>query len=406
MKIAIINMVDYGSTGRIMFQTAETARKKGYIVETYSKRWRNQNNKKRLHNYYGYTIENAIHVILSKLFGIQGLLSIFGTKQLIRKLKRYKPDIVHLHNLHDSSTCLPVLLKALGKEEIPVVWTLHDCWAFTGQCTHFSVEKCNKWKNGCGNCKYRKHLLNIDFTAFVWRLKKNGIDSIKNLTIVTPSKWLCGLAKESLLQGKQIRVINNGIDLKIFCHKDSLFKKERKLCDKHIVLAVASVWTERKGLFDLIEIDKRLDHDKYQLVIVGTNETADKLLPETIISIHRTTNEIELAKLYSCADVFINPTYEDTFPTTNIESLACGTPVITYDVGGSPEILTDECGVVVECGNVEAIIYNIIKICSSTKNYNSMCRKRAECFDRQERYNEYISLYEELVKKAKGGNVI
>lgn len=403
MKIAIINMVDYGSTGRIMFQTADVARQKGYCVKTYSKKWRNQNNKTTEHKYYGYTIENAIHVTLSKLFGIQGMLSILGTKQLIRDLKKYKPDIVHLHNLHDSSTCLPMLLKALGKAEIPVVWTLHDCWAFTGQCTHFLVEKCEKWKNGCGNCKFQKNLLKVDCTAWVWRKKKKGVDSIKNLTIVTPSKWLCGLAEESLFRGRPIKVINNGIDLTVFSNKSCLFKQERECGRKKIILAVASVWTERKGLLDLIEIDKKLDHTKYQLVVVGTNEIVDKLLPKTIISIHRTADEIELAKLYSCADVFINPTYEDTFPTTNIEALACGTPVITYNTGGSPEIIDNKCGYVVECGNIDAIIYNIIKICSSSQNYNNICRKRAECYDRKERYVEYVNLYEKVVEKYNKG---
>ncbi len=400
MKIAIINMVDYGSTGRIMFQTADTARQKGHLVRTYSKKWRNQNVKRKEHKYYGYTIENAIHVIVSKLFGLQGMLSIFGTKQLIRDLKRYQPDIVHLHNLHDSSTCLPVLLKALGKADIPVVWTLHDCWAFTGQCTHFLVEKCENWKIGCTNCKFQKSLVKTNCTAWVWRKKKKSIDSIKNLTIVTPSKWLSSLVKESLFRDRPISVINNGIDLNIFSNKNSsLVRQERKCSEKSIILAVASVWTERKGLLDLIEVDKKLDHVKYQMVVVGTNEMIDKLLPKTVISIHRTADEMELAKLYSCADVFVNPTYEDTFPTTNIEALACGTPVITYNTGGSPEIIDEKCGCVVECGNIEEIISNIIKICSSTKNYDNTCRKRAECYDRQERYIEYVNLYEEIVEK-------
>lgn len=351
MKIAIINMVDYGSTGRIMFQMADTARKCGYTVHTFSKKWRNQNNTRQDHKYYGYTIENAFHVICSRLFGIQGMLSILGTRQLVRELKKYKPDIVHLHNLHDSSTCLPVLLQALGKEGIPVVWTLHDCWAFTGQCTHFLVEKCEKWKYGCGNCQFRKNSLNIDFTSYMWKKKKASVYAVKNLTIVTPSKWLGSIAHESFFGNFDIRVINNGIDLSVFCRRDSSFKKDFKCEQKKIVLAVASVWTDRKGLYDLVEIDKKLNHKHYQLVLVGTNDELDSILPDTIISIHRTSNAIELAKLYSSADVFVNPTYEDTFPTTNIEALACGTPVVTYDTGGSPEIISKECGFVVECGD-------------------------------------------------------
>lgn len=399
MKIAIINMVDYGSTGRIMFQIAESARKSGYTVHTFSKKWRNQNNTQQDHEFYGYTVENALHVICSKLFGLQGMLSIFGTRQLVRQLKKYKPDIVHLHNLHDSSTSLPILLKALGKANIPIVWTLHDCWAFTGQCTHFLVEKCAKWKSGCGNCKFRKNILNIDCTSFVWKQKKMSVDKIRRLTVVTPSQWLRGIVGDSFFQNYDIRVINNGIDLNVFYYKNSSLKTDLKCDKKKIVLAVASVWTERKGLYDLVDIDAKLNHESYQMILVGTNEEIDNILPDTIISIHRTSSANELAKLYSCADVFVNPTYEDTFPTTNIEALACGTPVVTYNTGGSPEIICEECGFVVECGDKVAMRRRIEEICMSSKDYHNVCRERAECYDKNDRYREYISLYKELVER-------
>lgn len=402
MKIAEINMVDYGSTGNIMFQIADCALKNGYEVKSFSKKWKKQSLKREYHFFYGTTLENGIHVILSKLIGFQGLFSYFGTKQLIRELDKFKPDIIHLHNLHDSSTCLPILFKYVKKKNIPVIWTLHDCWTMTGQCPHFSMIKCDKWKNGCFKCPQLHNLLKnfIDCSRYMWNKKKEWFSGIENITIVTPSRWLAQIVKESYLKKYSVKIINNGIDTTIFSPRKSDFKEKNKIKDKYIVLGVAFGWGEKKGLDVFQKLSKRLN-EKYVIVMVGTNETIDKTLSEKIISIHCTQNQKEIAEIYSTADVFVNPTREDTFPTTNIEALACGTPVITYKTGGSPEILNEQCGVVVEVDDIDNLEKNIINICENKIYSEKECIKRASQFNKEEKFKEYIKLYKEIYKKEK-----
>ena len=218
---------------------------------------------------------------------------------------------------------------------------------------------------------------------------------MKNITIVTPSVWLKDLVNQSILSDKKCIVINNGIDLESFHYITSDLKEEKGFNNKKIFLAVASVWTAKKGYDDLIKLAKKIDKSKEQIVVVGVNETQkNELQKHGIFAVTHTKSVSELASWYSIADVFINLTYEDTFPTVNIESLACGTPVVTYKTGGSPEIIDDECGAVVEKGNVD-LLYTAAKQIDSSRE---ACRKRALKFDRNERFLEYINLYKTILK--------
>lgn len=401
MKIAIINMVDYGSTGRIMFQIADCARKNNFQVLTYSKKWRRKQNIHPFHSYYGYTIENAINVILTRLFGFQGSFSYFGTRKLIKWLKKYNPDIIHIHNLHDSSTCLPVFFKYIKKYNKKLVWTLHDCWSITGGCYHFQISKCNKWQSGCRKCQYLNHRIHIDDTKYMWNKKKKWYSGIDNLVIVTPSEWLKEIVKKSFLAKHPIKVINNGIDLTTFTPQKSAFKKENNI-KGYMILAVSNIWNYNKGLDVVISLARELPNT-YTIVIVGTNNEIDKELPSNVISIHRTNDINELVKIYSSADVFINPTREDTFPTVNIEALACGIPVITFNTGGSPECLNSKCGRIVKENSHIELKKEIIKICENKIINKKDCIAQAKKYDRNINYQKYIELYEEIYNKDNGG---
>ena len=226
----------------------------------------------------------------------------------------------------------------------------------------------------------------------MWSLKKKYFTGINHCILVTPSQWLADLVKQSFLKGYPVKVINNGIDLSVFKPTESGFREKYGLEDVKIVLGVASGWGKRKGLDVFIELAKRL-LDDYRIVLVGTDDNVDKQLPSNIISIHRTQNQKELAEIYTAANVFANPTREDTFPTVNMESLACGTPVVTFRTGGCPEILDETCGSVVDCDDVGALEIEIRRICDEKPYSVEACLARAQKFDMNDRFKEYLDLY-------------
>ena len=406
MKIAIVNMTHIGSTGKIMFACAECARKAENDVRTYSPVYYMRREKMPQpeitgHVYFGIERENMLHYAIARMFGLENYGSYFGTLQLIHALKAYQPDIVHLHNLHNYTINLPLLFHYLKESGVRVVWTLHDCWTMTGRCPHFVMAKCDKWKDGCSHCpqirEYPRYY--IDQTNRIWHMKQQLFTSMPHMTIVTPSKWLADLVGQSYLKDYPVRVINNGIDLDVFRPAESDFRIRYNIpSDKPVILGVAFDWGERKGLDVFIKLAEDFG-DKYQIVLVGTNDHIDAQLPENIISVHRTQNQQELAEIYSAADIFVNATREDTFPTVNIEALACGTPVITFETGGSPECIDDTCGIVVPCDDVGAMENAICHIIEERPFSQEACRKRAEMFDMNDKFAEYVKLYQELFEE-------
>lgn len=403
MKIAEINMLPNGSTGKIMFQIADLARDKGIEVKTFSPVIFSRQKLPSItlppeHYIFGSVKENASHYYFGELLGRDGFFSQRGTKELICELNKFQPDIIHLHNLHNFTINMPILFEYIKKNNIQVVWTLHDCWSFTGHCPHFSMIGCDKWKTGCYKCPqpriYPK--MYIDTSKKMYKLKKELFSNIEKMILVTPSEWLANLVKQSFLKKYPIKVINNGIDINIFKPSDTNF---RKTCDiasnQFMILGVAFDWGIRKGLDIFLRLASELD-DRYQIVLVGTNNDIDKKLPDNIISIHRTNDQRELANIYSAADVFVNPTREDNFPTTNLESLASGTPVITFNTGGSPESINDKCGLVVECDDFNALKNAIIKTCEKCLFTEDDCRQRAQMFNMYDKFNEYIDLFVKL----------
>ena len=341
--------------------------------------------------FIGNTLERNLHILLSKYTGLNGCFSHIGTYLFLRKVKKIKPDVIHLHNLHNSYINLSMLFKFIKKHNIKTVWTLHDCWSFTGKCPHFQISKCNKWEFGCNNCPSLSSypVSKLDRTSKMYNLKKKWFTGASNMTIVTPSKWLAGLVKKSFLKDYPVKVINNGIDLSVFKPTDSSFRSDNKLEDKFIILGVASPFTNAKGYDVFFELSKRIDKSK-KIVLVGLTKKQISNLPQNIIGIEQTASREELAKIYSSADVFVNPTREDNFPTVNIEALACATPVITFNTGGSSEILDETCGIVVPCDDVEALLNAICSV-----NVDSLsCKKKAMQYDRGEKFRKYISVYQ------------
>lgn len=406
MKIVEINMSVEGSTGRIMLQIADKARHNGHEVKTYSTHrfsipYSKLPDPPDGHIYFGNYIENFIHFCFNRVFGFHGLFSWFGTISLINQLKKFKPDIVNLHNLHGSCICLPFLFNYLKKSNVVVVWTLQDCWAITGCCTHFVRANCMKWRSGCYNCPlYKEGYLKslVDQSKLLWNIKRKIYSGFNKLYLIPTSKWLENHVSNSILKCYPTKVIYNGIDTKIFKPTESSFRDDYELNNKYVILGVSAVWDDRKGLDVFIELSKSLSKDKFAIVLVGTDKNVDNILPQNIISIHRTANQIELAKLYTMADVFVNPTKEDDFPTVNIEALACGTPVVAYDTGGCSEAIDENTGRIVEYNDVEYLIQTIEKDSQDRLFNREACRKRALLFDKDYRYSEYIDLYDQLMK--------
>lgn len=406
MRIAHINTLAEGSTGRIMFGIADEARKAGYTAYTFSSKVYRRSGKKDYiqianHTYYGSEVSNFIHKVCGQLTGFNGFFSIGATIKVISKLQKEKVDLIHLHNLHEFCINLPLLFGYARKRKIKVVWTLHDCWSFTGHCPHYTLAKCSYWKTGCKNCPqleaYPRTIL--DTTGLNWKIKRSLFCSLPRITIVTPSNWLANQVKDSFLANYPVRVINNGIDVQTFRYRESDFRSRYNIGTKIVVLGVAFDWGVRKGLDVFIWLANRLDERKYQIILVGTDEQIEKELPDCIIAIRRTQNATELAEIYSAANVFVNPTREDTFPTVNIEALACGTPIVTFDTGGSPEIIDKTCGIVVPCDDLCAMEAAICMIEPDKEVYKTACLTRAKCFDKDKKFGEYLDLYNEQYGK-------
>ncbi len=395
-KILSVNLGNFGSTGRIAKGIIKLAKENG--CDTYFAYPDNAHNVPRQSGDIRISsdIVRRINERVSFYTGYIGCFSYFTTLKFIKKLKKINPDILHLHNIHNSYINHGLLFRYIKKNNVKVVWTFHDCWPFTGQCPYSTIESCSKWMNGCYGCRlYKQYPATCyDNTKRMWKLKKKWFTGVSDMTIVTPSKWLAGLVKQSFLKEYPVCVINNGIDLSVFKPTQSNFRKKYGIEEKFVILGVAFDWGVRKGLDVFVKLAGMLD-DEYAIVLVGTTDAIDKELPENIISIHRTADKSELAEIYSAADVFANPTREDNFPTVNIESLACGTPVITFNTGGSVEIPDETCGAIVECDDIEGLVDKIREFKAVPKPVEN-CLKRAQMFDENLNYEKYVALYKEL----------
>lgn len=398
-KILQINSFNRGSTGNIMLEISNIAEENGYISFMAFPSSRT-NKKKEISNsiLIGNVIDRNLHLMLSYHSGLNGCFSNLTTKKFLKKIEDINPDIIHLHNLHNSFINLKMLFNYIKVKKIPVIWTLHDCWAFTGQCTHFTVVKCQKWENGCFDCpQYKEYPSSrVDKTRMMYELKKEWFNGIENLTIVTPSYWLAERVKSSFLKKYPVEVINNGIDLKIFKPTPSNFREKHNLINKKILLGVASSWSKRKGLDMFIELEKKLD-ETYKVVLVGLSPDQIINIPSNILGLGKTNSKQELAEIYTAADYFINPSLEETMGLVTAEALACGTPAIVSNQTAVPEMVDSSCGVVVEKYDSESF-YNVIT--DSKKIFSKgNCVEYSLRFDLKHNFMKYINQYNKLVEK-------
>ena len=385
MKVVQINSVcGIGSTGGITIQLSNAMSEnniENYILYTYNS-----------YDYYlgiRYSNKHKIkfNALCSHILGNYGFNSKSSTKKLIKHLKKINPDIVHIHNIHGHDLHLGMLFKYLKKMGVKVIFTLHDCWLFTGYCVHFDSIGCDKWQTQCKKCPQRKrYSWFFDKSEKLYKRKKALFTSLDDVTIVSPSQWLADLAKKSFLGKFPVKVIYNGIDLDVFKPIESDFRDKHNLENKKIVLGIP------KGrLNGFIELAKLLD-DEYKLVLVGLNETDIKKLPDNVIGIGYQPHS-ELAKIFTASNVYVNTTLEDTFPTVNLEALACGTPVVTFNTGGSPEAIDEKTGILVEKGNIKAV-YNAVKEICNGPDRSADCIERANrLYNKHDRFKEYIDLY-------------
>ena len=406
-KLLQINPVirDSTSTGRIMKGIGVLVSSKGW--DSYIAYSRARDGVKDVEGSsivpVGNKVDLLLHFLATRLFDAHGLASKVTTKRFIRKVRKIDPDVIHIHNIHGYFLNYKILFRYLRDSGKPVVWTVHDCWLYTGHCYHYSSAGCKKWKEGCHDCPQKKTFpksILFDRSKRNYRDKKEAFSSLGDkLTIVTVSEWLRDEMRSSFLGGCRFKVIHNGIDLNVF---DAAGPETSLAKGKKMILGVASIWLKEKGLDDFKKLAEQLDNNEVIVLIGKMSEQQRKSLPKSIITLERTSDIHELASLYRSAIAFVNPTRQDNYPTVNLEAIACGTPVITYRTGGSPESVVDgQTGFVVEQGDVEGILSALRKIESSDrKDWRDRCRTLAlKEFGKTDRYSDYIALYESLTTR-------
>ncbi len=373
-------LIDNGHTSYIAYQTAVNPTEKSYRT--------------------GNKLDWKLHAIYSRLFGRQAYASCLATKGLIKYIKSISPDIVHFHNLHSNFINLNMLCDYMAKSKIPVVITMHDCWFFTGKCTHYTAVKCDKWQSTCGNCpqnKTEQPSLFFDCTEKVLKDKTEHLNKIHNLTLVGCSNWIANEAKKSLIKNADIKVVYNGVDTSLFTPHENDFREKHNIKDEFVILGMANKWC--------LDINKNAvekiirSNSDARIIIVGCNEKQKNSFKqyENVLCLGFIKDRNELADVYSASDVFINLTHADTLPTVNMESICCGTPVITYDCCGSPELVDNDSGFVVAEDDVDSLLLKIEQIKEQPLSFN--VKEKQVKYDKNTCYNKYLDIYVSINQK-------
>lgn len=396
------------STGRIMQEIGELAMQNGwesYIAYGYGRDGDKPCSSQLVS--VGDKWDVRFHGLMTRLFDRHGLASKQATRQFIEQVKQINPDIIHIHNIHGYFLNYQILFDYLATCRKPVIWTVHDCWLYTGHCYHYAYARCNKWETHCRKCPQKTAFPTsycIDRSSQNYTDKRNAFTSIPKplMRLVTVSNWMRNEMSRSFLKDYDYQVIHNGIDTQVFAPWDTAaIKRQYHIpSDKHILLGVASIWSDEKGLAEFRQMATQLHEDEV-IVMVGVSEAIKKQLPENIIAIARTENIHQLAALYAASTAFVNPTWQDNYPTVNMEAIACGTPVVTYRTGGSIETITPDTGRIVEQGDVEGLLRAVREIEQKGSVYfTPHCRNYALAhFKKEERYADYLNLYEEMLAR-------
>lgn len=398
MRIAAINGAQGASTGQIMNDLALYAWQNGHEMFTFVPATEYTVRLFPWSETIGTAASHQEHIERGIRTGYNGIYEVEGTREMLRLFEERGIELIHLANLHNFVLNLPLLFQWVKAHHVPVVWTLHSCWPYTGKCVHYSMADCNRWQTGCHNCplQHRWPYSNTDNSAAMWRLKKKWFSDVEKMVIVGTARWITEDAKLSFLGQYPVRMIHNGIDQRYFHPVLSDFRKQNGLEGKIVLLGVADNWLRHKGLATMIELAGRLD-TRYKLVLAGTDEQVEALLPPEILAIRNTRNKNVLAQIYSTADIFLQTTQEETFGMVNVEALACGTPVITFDVGGSPDALDESCGRVVPPGDIDAMLAAVEEQVRTHAMTPEACRKRAEYFSVERMCRDYFALYQEML---------
>lgn len=391
MRVLMINVVcGIRSTGRICTDLATALEAQGHEVKIAYGR---ENVPEQFQKYavkIGSDLDVKLHCIKARIFDGAGFGSKAATEKFIRWVKEYNPDVIHLHNIHGYYINVEVLFNYLKESGKKVIWTLHDCWSFTGHTAYCDAKNCKRWISGCYNCPLIKEYpaALVDRSKKNWMKKNKIFTGVSEMTIITPSEWLGTMVKSSFLKEYPVVVINNGIDTSQFYPIESDFREKNHLEEKYILLGVATAWDEMKGYSDYLKLAEILS-DEYKIVIVGLKKTQMDKLPSNVLGIERTVNVKELAEIYTAADLFLNLSYCENYPTVNIEAMACGTPVLTYRTGGSPEIVEKYGGIIVEQGDLDKVA-TLIK---NKKWINQDLNFVAKDNDTKKTIAEYLSRY-------------
>ena len=385
--------VNWGSTGKIAEQIGQIAMEHGW--ESYIAYGRMMNPSKSKLIKIGNRLDVYLHYVMSRFFDMEGLMSRRATKKLVQEIERIRPDVIHLHNIHDHYLNYPILFNYLEKAGIPVVWTQHDQWATTGHCPYNQIG-CERWKRQCYDCP-AKAKWSIDRSLYNYNSKKQYFTTIKELTVVSVSDWLNSQIGQSFLGSQSLRVIKNGVDVNVFQPSQIGVRAQYEKKKKKIVLGIASVWDEGKGYEDFVNLCECLPKD-WVVVLVGAIK--EKKLKDNIIYIPRTQNQLELAGIYTEANVFVSMSRSETFGLTIAESMACGTPAIVCDNTSQPELVTEDTGAVVKTGDINGVLGALERFKEKSESTSELCRERASIFfDKNKKYQEYLALYEELLAR-------
>lgn len=364
MKYLFINsVIGFGSTGRLVAEKCHELMAEGHECRVAWGRINtgSESNSDIVTYRIGSKLDNYYHAIMGRLLDREGLASVSATKKLVSYIRDYNPDVIWLHNIHGCYLNYPILFDYIkSRPTLKVYWTFHDCWAMTGHCSHFMISGCDKYISGCsGHCSERfapppcYGLLQIRSN---YNRKKKYFTGIKDLTIITPCKWMKTVVERSFLKEYPVEVVYNTIDETVFKPTESDFRAAHNLADKTVLLGVASKWNDRKGLSDFKKLSELVRDKNAVVVLVGLRPNQYKLIKgyDNIIPVGLTNSAAELAGLYTMSDAYLNLTYEDNYPSTNLEATACGTLAITYRTGGSPESVKPDC--VAERGDIEGVL--------------------------------------------------
>lgn len=400
--LQINSVVNSGSTGRIAEQINKKAIENNWSSYIAYGRFANKSTAKLIK--VGTKKDFYFHIFKSFVLGQHGLASKEATLVLIESIKNINPDIIHLHNIHGYYLNYEILFEFLKDFKGKIVWTLHDCWSFTGHCTYFSDINCTKWISGCENCPKVKNYpssLIFDTSKSAYFSKKSNFSNLKNLQIVTVSNWLQSLVSKSFLKDHPVQTIHNGVDLQIFDLKErnqNLLNKYH-LSDKFVMLAAATSWSKHKGFDDYLKLASFLAKDEV-LILIGLSQEIIKILPLNVIGISKTESQEELADWYNSTHVVLNLSYQETFGMTSVEGFACGKPTIVYNATASPELVSrEELGYIIEPGNVSEVYDAVKKIKKNGQTfYSKSCRNTAlENYNMDVQYQKYVALYENLI---------